>query len=168
MEDANNPPIEENIGYKKGEDVDGEVSGITSFGAFIKLPNGEEGLVHISEVANSYVTNIEDFLKLRETVKVKILGKNQRGKWDLSIKQVGGAASGDGSSKSTSRPQSNYQAPPRGVKPAKKKDDDIVEGSFDDLMNKFLKSSDDVQLDVRRNLQYKQGVRKKGKKGKFG
>ena len=163
MDDTNSAPVTENIGYKKGEDVDGEVSGITSFGAFIKLPNGEEGLVHISEVANSYVTNIEDFIKLKTTVKVKILGKNQRGKWDLSIKQVGGAENAQPAKSSF-----QHQAPPRNIKPVKKKDDDVVEGSFDDIMNKFLKNSDDVQLDVRRNLQYKQGVRKKGKKGKFG
>jgi len=90
----------------------GKVTGITSFGAFIKLADGQEGLVHISEIADTYISNISDFLSLNQEVKIKILGTNKKGKLDLSIKKVpgqkleksgGGGASGGGASKGSSR-----------------------------------------------------------------
>jgi S1 RNA binding domain protein len=155
MVEENNNQEEQTESFQKGEEVEGEVSGITSFGAFIKLPNGEEGLVHISEISNSYVTNIADFINLQDTVKVKVLGKNQKGKWDLSMKQVG-----NNEEKFTPKKERTFDK-------SKKKEKGFEEGSFDDIMDKFLKKSDEVQLDVRKNLQFKQGVRKKGKKGKF-
>jgi len=158
MVDDNNDTQKEIETYKNGDEVDGIVSGITSFGAFIKLPNGDEGLVHISEISNSYVTTISEFLTLQDTAKVKVLGKNQKGKWDLSIKQVG-------SNEQTPPPKKTFSSPRRPEK--QKKDKGFEDGSFDDIMDKFLKKSDEVQLDVRKNIQFKQGVRKKGKKGKF-
>lgn len=154
MLEEKNKTEEQKDTFQKGQEVDGEVSGITSFGAFIKLANGEEGLVHISEISNSYVTNISEFLKLQDTIKVKVLGKNQKGKWDLSIKQVGNN-------------EQTISRKPEMSPHKSKRDKDFEEGSFDDIMDKFLKKSDEVQLDIRKNIQFKQGVRKKGKKGKF-
>jgi len=148
-------------GYNAGDEVEGEISGMTSFGAFIKLPDGNEGLVHISEISDTYVAKVEEFLKLKDKVKVKILGKNQRGKWELSIKQVG-------SESQVPLKKAPYKPAYTPNSEKKKKEKNFEEGSFDDIVDKFLKKSDEVQLDVRRNLQYKQGVRKKGKKGKFG
>ena len=46
-----------------GSIVEGVITGITSFGAFVELPNGKTGLVHISEVADAYVKSIEDYVK---------------------------------------------------------------------------------------------------------
>ena len=54
------------------------VNSITNFGAFVKLENGEEGLIHISEIANEFVTDINQFVKLGETIKVKVLTRNQK------------------------------------------------------------------------------------------
>jgi S1 RNA binding domain protein len=56
-----------------GQIVEGKVTGITNFGAFIELPGGQTGLVHISEVADKYVKNVNDFLKQGDLVKVKVL-----------------------------------------------------------------------------------------------
>ena len=60
---------------KRGAVVDGVVTGIKTFGAFVKLPTGETGMVHISEVASSYVSDIGDFLAEGQEVRVKVLGK---------------------------------------------------------------------------------------------
>ena len=54
-----------------GAIVEGEVSGITNFGAFVQLPEGKIGLIHISEVSNVYVKDVHDFLKEHDKVKVK-------------------------------------------------------------------------------------------------
>lgn len=71
-----------------GTILSGLVTGITSFGAFVELETGETGLVHISEVADAYVKDINDHLKLREKVVVKIINIDSKGKIGLSIRQA--------------------------------------------------------------------------------
>lgn len=71
-----------------GSIVEGKVTGITNFGAFIELPEGKTGLVHISEVAREYVNDIREHLKQNQTVKVKVLSIENGGKISLSIKRV--------------------------------------------------------------------------------
>lgn len=77
---------------KVGQILDGTVSGITKFGAFIDLPGGERGMVHISEVADAYVKNIHDYLKVSEKVKVKVLSVDKSGKISLSIRKASAEA----------------------------------------------------------------------------
>ena len=72
-----------------GTIVDGKVTGITKFGAFVALPDGKSGLVHISEIAYSYVNEVSDHLHEGQEVKVKIIGIDQANWINLSIKQVG-------------------------------------------------------------------------------
>lgn len=71
-----------------GSTIEGKVTGITKFGAFVELPSGDTGLVHISEVANTYVKDISSFLKPDDTVKVKVIKVGDDGKIGLSIKQL--------------------------------------------------------------------------------
>lgn len=71
-----------------GSIVDGKVTGITKFGAFVALPEGKSGLVHISEIAYSYVNEVSDHLQEGQEVKVKIIGIDQANRINLSIKQV--------------------------------------------------------------------------------
>lgn len=71
-----------------GEIAEGKVTGLTNFGAFVKLSTGEVGMVHISEVASSYVKDIKEFLTEGQTVKVKVLAVSDAGKISLSIKQA--------------------------------------------------------------------------------
>lgn len=71
-----------------GNIIEGQVEGITNFGAFVKIGEGKTGLVHISEVAVSYVKDIRDFLKEGQTVRVKIMSMEPGGKIALSIKKA--------------------------------------------------------------------------------
>ena len=71
-----------------GSVVEGVVTGITNFGAFVELPEGKTGLIHISEVADVYVNDVHDFLRERDSVKVKVLTVDDRGKIGLSIKAL--------------------------------------------------------------------------------
>ncbi|NLN42378.1 MAG: S1 RNA-binding domain-containing protein [Clostridiales bacterium] len=73
---------------KVGRILEGTVSGITNFGAFIDLPNGERGMVHISEVADAYVKDINDYLKENDKVKVKVLAIDDKGRISLSIRKA--------------------------------------------------------------------------------
>ncbi|MBQ5671828.1 MAG: S1 RNA-binding domain-containing protein, partial [Oscillospiraceae bacterium] len=70
-----------------GEVFEGKVTGITKFGAFVAMPDGKNGLVHISEIANTYVNDINEFVKERQVVKVRVIGIGDGGKVNLSIKR---------------------------------------------------------------------------------
>lgn len=71
-----------------GAVLEGKVTGITKFGAFVALPGGKSGLVHISEVANTYVNDVHDFLADGQTVKVRVLSVSPEGKIALSVKRA--------------------------------------------------------------------------------
>lgn len=71
-----------------GKVVEGTVTGITNFGAFVQLPGGKSGLVHISEISDDYVEKVTDYLKKDQKVKVKILSISKDGKISLSIRQA--------------------------------------------------------------------------------
>jgi len=79
-----------------GSKLQGKVTGITKFGAFIELPEGVTGLVHISEVADTYVKDIHDYLKIGDQVEVKVLHVEKNGKIALSIRKAKEKASGSG------------------------------------------------------------------------
>lgn len=71
-----------------GAIVSGLVTGITHFGAFVELETGQTGLVHISEVADAYVKDINDYLKINDRITVKVINVDGRGKIGLSIRQA--------------------------------------------------------------------------------
>jgi len=123
-----------------GQIVEGKVTGITNFGAFVELPTGQTGLVHISEVADEYVKDVNQFLKQNDLVKVKVLNLD-KGKIGLSIRQA--------------KPSSHSERGERGNKQSPK--------SFEDKLAKFMKDSDERLLDLRKNTDSKRGGRGGGR-----
>ncbi len=76
-------------GYKIGEIQEGKVTGIQSYGAFISFPNGQQGLIHISEISSRFVRNITDYLQLGKNVRVKIIDIDETSHYlRLSLKQT--------------------------------------------------------------------------------
>ena len=71
-----------------GAILEGKVTGITKFGAFVSLPGGRSGLVHISEIAYSFVNDVNELLSVGQDVKVKLIGIDDSGRINLSIKQT--------------------------------------------------------------------------------
>ncbi|MGY2892429.1 S1 RNA binding domain protein [Deinococcus sp. UYEF24] len=71
-----------------GAVAEGRITRVTDFGAFIQFENGETGLVHISQIAHSFVRNIHDHVHEGDTIEVKVLGRDERGRLDLSIKEL--------------------------------------------------------------------------------
>ncbi len=120
-----------------GSVLNGVVAGITNFGAFIELPGGVTGLVHISEIAEVYVKDVNDFLKTNDKVKVKVISIDPRGKIGLSMKQA---------NPSTHAPRKRFQP------------------SFEERLAKFMKESDERQQVLKRNTESKRGGRGCGKK----
>lgn len=107
-----------------GSIVEGKVTGITNFGAFVELDGGETGLVHISEVADTYVKDVNNYLKLDQRVKVKVISVDTNGKIGLSIKEL---------EKANQRSQQS-------------------KASFEDRLAKFLKDSEERQTDIKRKI----------------
>jgi S1 RNA binding domain protein len=131
------------MSLETGAIVEGTVTGVTNFGAFVELPEGKTGMVHISEISDSYVENIHDHLKEKDKVQVKILGINEKGKFDLSIKQVNAPPDIDA-----------FRGRPRKGKPVFEKSGPVT---FEDKLTKFLKESEERLLDLKRNTEAKRG-----------
>ncbi|MEE0841266.1 MAG: S1 RNA-binding domain-containing protein, partial [Acutalibacteraceae bacterium] len=74
--------------FEVGQIVEGKITGITNFGVFVDLGDGKNGMVHISEVARSYVTDIHEHVKENDVVKMKVLSVGDDGKISLSIKRA--------------------------------------------------------------------------------
>ncbi len=146
---------------------EGKVTGITKFGAFVDIGEGKSGMVHISEVANSYVKDINDVLKLGDNVRVKLVAINPDGKLSLSIKQADGNAEEKPSRKEkgrggyrTRQPREKYQSSGR-PGDYEWRPSENSGGSFEDMMSRFKKQSDDKLSDFKRA----NGENRKSRKG---
>jgi S1 RNA binding domain protein len=125
-----------------GSIVQGKVAGITSFGAFIQLPDGQTGLVHISEIAGEYVTDIKNHLRENQQVRVKVLSM-ENGKISLSIKKA-------------AEPKENRKT--NGVPAEIDWNRDNGENlSFEDRLAKFMKDSEEKIHDLKKNFESKRG-----------
>lgn len=132
------------MSIETGSEVEGKVTGITNYGAFVDLGQNRVGLIHISQVADSFVSDINQHLKIGDIVKVKVLGCTKEGKYDLSIKLVGKEIQERKVYRSNFK---DKEKPPP--------------GSFEDKITQFLKSSEERLLDLKRNIEGKQGTVKK-------
>ena len=127
-----------------GAIVEGKITDIMQYGVFVKLEDGKSGLVHISEVSNEYVEDINQVVKKGDTVKVKILSMDDNGKIALSIKKA--------------MPREDKRNRNNTVREKK-----VEEGpqTLDDMLSKFLKDSDERQLDLKRSMESKRGYSKR-------
>ncbi len=149
-----------------GAKLDGKVTGITHFGAFIELEGGVTGLVHISEIADTYVKDVKDHLKIEDVVTVKVINVDKDGKIGLSIKKA-------------------VDRPPEAAAPRPfRREGDSREGgfrersgggrggdrrqgfaggnrmmSFEDKMSRFLKDSEEKISSLKKNTEGKRGGR---------
>ncbi|WP_165005249.1 MULTISPECIES: S1 domain-containing RNA-binding protein [unclassified Enterococcus] len=146
-----------------GAKLQGKVSGITNFGAFIDLGSGKTGLVHISEVSNGYVKDIHDVLSVGDEVTVKVISVNDDGKIGLSIRKAQEQPAETGEEH---RPKKFQQKDPRDnrsrstqKKPFSRSQTTNNKEDFDSLMSSFLKDSDDRLTSLKRNTEGKRGGR---------
>ena len=137
--------------------LEGKVTGIMNFGAFVSLPGGKSGLVHISEIANSFVKDVHDYLQVGQQVKVKVLGINEQGKINLSIKRV--------QDEENQKPERPRQATPAREVPHQPVMEEVsppsADQSFEDKLKKFMQASDSKNADKRRNTERKQHARRR-------
>jgi S1 RNA binding domain protein len=166
------------LAIEVGSIVEGTVSGITNFGAFVELPEGKVGLIHISEVADEYVSDVKDFLKEKDKVKVKVLNIDDKGKIGLSIKRLQPKKQPEGGKPAGSRPQqpqqrsngdgdaqpafhrnTGFRSQAGGNGDFRRSAPRPVSASFEDKLSKFMKDSDELQRDSSRRTDSKRGGR---------
>lgn len=128
------------MGFAIGDIIEGKITGITNFGVFVDIGDGKSGMVHISEVARTYVKDIKDYVKLGDTVKVKILTIADDGKIALSMKAVQEPKQHHKREFSTPKPDNSVVWTPRKNEPA----------TFEDMMARFKQTSEEKMSDLKR------------------
>lgn len=144
-----------------GSKLQGKVTGITNFGAFVELPGGSTGLVHISEVADNYVKDINDHLKVGDEVTVKVINVENDGKIGLSIKKAIDRPDRPERPERPERPR-NTERPRQSDRPRSRGNNDFRNNnkeSFEQKMNRFLKDSEDRLSSLKRHTESKRGGR---------
>ena len=142
-----------------GTIVSGKVTTITKFGAFVSLGDNKSGLVHISEVAAAFVSDVHDFLTEGQEVQVKILSISPEGKINLSIKQALPAAQEPKRAyRPQSAPQRNVQRSAPAAAPAAPAAP--AEPSFEDKLKQFMTMSDSKMSELNRNRDGKRHKRR--------
>jgi S1 RNA binding domain protein len=138
-----------------GSIVRGTVVKIADFGAIVRLGGGKSGLIHISEIADTFVRNVRDYVREEDEVVVKVLRVNNKGRYELSLKQCEvelpakppdrQLARAGRSATASGRPDT---APPPAPRPPP---------TFEDRLSRFMKDSEQRQHDLRRHLEAKRG-----------
>ena len=118
-----------------GNVMEGVVTGLTKFGAFVQLPGNKTGMIHISEISKEFVQDINQVLKMGDVVKVRVIHVEEN-KIGLSIRKA-------------ETPSLRKPEPPV---PAKESS-----GDFEELLARFMKASEAHQSEVRRNSKNKRG-----------
>ena len=147
-----------------GSKLQGKVTGITNFGAFVKLPDGSTGLVHISEIADTFVKDINEFLEMDQEVEVKVLNVEDDGKIGLSIRQAKPEEERQKEREQQreqqrrSRPSGGSSSGGRNKRPSNRKPVDRQE-NFEQKMARFMKDSEERLSSLRRATESKRGGR---------
>ena len=126
-----------------GNMLEGKVTGITKFGAFVELEPGTTGMVHISEVSSTFVKDISEHLQQNQVVKVKVLSIGEDGKISLSIKRANEAKNPPPQPRKNTR--FDNDRPPQKKEPL----------SFEEMMSKYKQSSEEKMSDLRRFMDNK-------------
>ena len=142
--------------YEVGSVVEGKVTGLTDFGAFVELEDGGTGMVHISEVSTSYVKNIREHLQEGQTVRVKIISIDENGRINLSIKKAEAPQDGAPQRSRPPKPQGQRRSAAPAVWQGPKTAP--TEGqSFEEMMARYKQVSDEKITDLRRSGDSKHG-----------
>ena len=136
-----------------GSVLEGKVTGITKFGAFVALPDGKSGLVHISEIANTFVSDVSAFVELGQTVRVRVLSISGEGKINLSMKRA----------EENAQEERFRSAPPRRppVTPQQQRtpmpaaDGPSGDPAFEERLKKFMQDSDSRMADRRQYFEHR-------------
>ncbi|MGX8699471.1 MAG: S1 RNA-binding domain-containing protein [bacterium] len=146
--------------FEKGEIYTGKVTGIAKFGAFVELAPGKSGLVYISEIANTFVKEVSDYLKVGQEVTVKVVNIDEQGRINLSIKQALPPAPPKPRPAPPARPRPAPVTPPPDYTPAA---DNALppNADFEDKLKRFMKDSEGKLSDIKHQTERRGGGSRK-------
>jgi len=144
-----------------GSTVEGTVVKLAEYGAIVRLQGGKTGLIHISEIADTFVRDVKEYFKEHDRVRVKILSINNKGRFELSTKNI---------------EQPEQEAPREKKKPEEREPEivDLGPGNavdlhhghahvgFEDSLQRYMKDSQERLLDIKRNIETKRGFKRRG------
>ncbi|MGN0613405.1 MAG: S1 RNA-binding domain-containing protein [Porcipelethomonas sp.] len=136
-----------------GKIYDGKVKGIAQYGAFVEIEGAGTGMVHISEIANSFVKDVKDYLSENQQVRVKVLSIGEDGKIGLSIKKAVEA------NQTPLKPAKRQERKPNVWEPKKKPP--VSELGFEEMLTRFKQNSEEKICALKRNTERKNGSRRK-------
>ena len=156
-----------------GSTVEGTVVKVADYGAIVRLAGGRMGLVHISEVADTFVRDVRDYVKENDRITVKVLKMNNKGRYELSAKQADAVVKQEGAVVDRSEEKPRVQAvqtqprpqpmtlPEREFPMERIDHQDRMPLTFEDKLSRFMKDSQERILDVKRNVDSKRGLRRR-------
>jgi len=134
------------MNFEVGAILAGKITGITKFGAFVTIAPGKSGLVHISEIANTYVSDVRNHLSEGQDVVVKVISVDQSGRMNLSIKAA--------VPEQANEPRRHFQPRQQEAVP--------IEPSFEDKLKRFMQDSDNKMSGLKQYSD-KKGSRRRGR-----
>lgn len=139
-----------------GSIVKGTVVRIADYGAIVRLGGGNTGLIHISEIADTFVRDVRDYLCEEDEVTVKVLRVNNKGRYELSVKQCEAQAPPVTGERGPVRAATKAREPHNSLVPRDSRPPPV---SFEDRLSRFLKDSEQRQQDLKHNTESKRGRR---------
>ena len=142
-----------------GNTVEGTIVKLADYGVIVRLQGGKTGLIHISEIADTFVRDVKDYFKEQDRVRVKVLSLNNKGRYELSTRHVEQPVI---EPPPPHKPKKHIERPTEvinlGPEPEWGHSRDISETQhFEDRLNHFMKDSQDRLLDLKRNIEAKRG-----------
>ncbi|MEW6202830.1 MAG: S1 RNA-binding domain-containing protein [bacterium] len=150
----------EKLEYSPGQVMEGKVVDITKFGAFVKLPGGKTGLVHISQISEDYVKEVADYLTVGKPVFVKIAAIDDKGRIQLSMKGITEDAIKVAVKQEEKKPWTGREEHHREPR-IREGREGPYEDSFERKLRNFMRQSEDRLVDIKRNIDAKRGIKKK-------
>ncbi len=154
-QEINKKGIKRFMELEVGKIYEGKVKGIAQYGAFVEIEGAGTGMVHISEIANTFVKDVKDYLTENQQVKVKVLSIDEKGKIGLSIKK----AIPEEEQQLKPAKRQEYKQKPNVWEPKKKPP--VSELGFEEMLTRFKQNSEEKICALKRSTERKNGSRRK-------
>ena len=143
-----------------GSTVEGTIVKLAEYGAIVRLQGGKTGLIHISEIADTFVRDVKDYFKEHDRVRVKILSINNKGRYELSTKNI------EQPEQETPREKKKpTEREPEAINLGPEHGDDLHHGhahaGFEDSLQRYMRDSQERLLDIKRNIEGKRGFKRR-------
>lgn len=144
-----------------GSTVEGTIVKLADYGAIVRLQGGKTGLIHISEIADTFVRDVKDYFKEQDRVIVRVLSVNNKGRYELSTKDI---------------EQPVLETPPaREKEPPPERPAEVIDlgpdgldfdqssedARFEEQLQRYIKDSQERLTDIKRNIECKRGKKKR-------